>query len=142
MLQICSSIYINQTKILCIFSLILMQLEFYAILKESGSPFQDVVPEFITSGILYPAGEDYRAVPSDGTGDCPLVYTEKSTAGRKRGRDSERTGGKEFRLRTRWSANRSETFKTDEIDSSAATEARLWPYLVTRRCPGRTVSDL
>lgn len=112
-----------------------MQLSFYALLKESGSSFQDVVPEFVGSGILYPDGEDYKAVPWDGTGDCSMVYSKETTVGKKRHRDS--TIITKGRFRTKWSANAS-ILKTDEKGGSAQ-EARLWPYLVTKRCPGRTL---
>ncbi|CAM6089280.1 unnamed protein product [Calypogeia fissa] len=114
------------------------ELEFYTLLKESGSPFQDVVPQFVTSGILYPDGEDYKAVAWDGREDCPLVYSKESIVGRKRSRESEGLG--KGRFRTRWAANNI-TSRKDKIDPSTQ-EATLWPYLVTKRCRGRTLSEV
>jgi hypothetical protein len=115
-----------------------MQLEFYHVLQQSASPFQDVVPDFVTSGILYPDGEDYKAMTWDGMGDCPSVYKNKSSGKRKRCKDSERTV--KARYRTKWSAN-DRTSKVEKTDSRAE-EARLWPYLVTKRCPGQPLSNV
>lgn len=115
-----------------------VQLEFYTVLKKSGSPFQDVVPELVASGILYPDAEDYKAVAWDGAEDCPQVYSKETVTGRKRSRESEGIG--KGRFRTRWSANHS-TSTTDKTDP-LAQEAMLWPYLVTKRCPGRTLSKV
>ncbi|BBN10747.1 histone arginine demethylase JMJD6 [Marchantia polymorpha subsp. ruderalis] len=119
------------------------ELNLYALLKESGSSLQQVIPEFVASGILYPVGDNYKAVSWDGTGDCSLVYKKDMPAGKKRHRDSIKNAN--LRVRTKWSAN-SNALKvlnsTGCESGDEEEEIKLWPYLITKRCEGTNLSEV
>ncbi|CAK9268959.1 unnamed protein product [Sphagnum jensenii] len=123
------------------------QLQFYHELVQSKSSLRNCVPTLIATGILIKDGEEYRALPWDGTSECPSVNRVEKV-GKKRQQDV----AEDYKItcRAKWSDSQIEKEETSmgqcnglvNMRTSKEEEPILWPFLVEKRCEGTNLTQL
>ncbi|THG08597.1 hypothetical protein TEA_005439 [Camellia sinensis var. sinensis] len=112
------------------------ELEFYSLLCKVDSPLKNHIPGVLASGILFIENGSYKIVPWDGKGvpdviaSCNLIPENSLEVDFPFGVWSK----KKFEMKkARMSIN--------ELISSG-DGSRIWPYIVTKRCKGKTFAEL
>ncbi|KAL7190928.1 hypothetical protein ACSBR2_023074 [Camellia fascicularis] len=112
------------------------ELEFYSLLCKVDSPLKNHIPGVLASGILFIENGSYKIVPWDGKGvpnviaSCNLIPENSLEVDFPFGVWSK----KKFEMKkARMSIN--------ELISSG-DGSRIWPYIVTKRCKGKTFAGL
>ncbi|KAI5061372.1 hypothetical protein GOP47_0023877 [Adiantum capillus-veneris] len=105
------------------------ELQFYSVVKKSGSPLRHVIPEIVASGIVYLEKGSYKAVAWDGQNEPNYEIQKKN---------SFRSG--EFH-RARWNQavlNPSYTdWSEEDVPEGRNTQC---PYIVTSKCDGQDLA--
>lgn len=118
------------------FTLYVLQLEFYNLLREVNSPLQKHIPDVLGSGILYLEDGIYTNLPWDGK-EVPDIITKSNLISQNCGIDSFSFGvwGKKL------FEYRNAGMLVDE-SVSAASHSNIWPYIITKRCQGKMFAEL
>ncbi|CAL5385904.1 unnamed protein product [Camellia sinensis] len=112
------------------------ELEFYSLLCKVDSPLKNHIPGVLASGILFIENGSYKIVPWDGKG-VPDVIASCNLI-------PENSLEVDFPFGV-WSKKNFEIKKAgmsiNELISSG-DGSRIWPYIVTKRCKGKTFAEL
>ncbi|PSR99866.1 F-box protein [Actinidia chinensis var. chinensis] len=112
------------------------ELEFYNMLCKVDSPLKNHIPGVLASGILFIENGSYKIEPWDGKGvpnvidSCNLIRKKCLEVDFPFGVGSKR----HFEFR-KAGIDISESISSSEC-------SRIWPYIVTKRCKGKTFADL
>ncbi|KAK9269878.1 hypothetical protein L1049_025451 [Liquidambar formosana] len=112
------------------------ELEFYSLLSKVNSPLKNHIPDILASGILFLENGSYTIVPWDGKGvpdvisKCNLIPEDCMEDGFPFGLWSK----KQFEYRN------AGTSLNESISSAGC--ARIWPYIITKRCKGKIYAQL
>ncbi|KAL5844348.1 hypothetical protein ACOSQ4_010306 [Xanthoceras sorbifolium] len=112
------------------------ELEFYSLLCKVNSPLKKYIPDILASGILYLENGSYTIVPWDGKG-VPDVINKCNLISSKCTEDDFPFGiwnKKQFEYR-------SVGMSLCELSSSDGC-TRIWPYIITKRCRGKILTQL
>ncbi|KAH7295900.1 hypothetical protein KP509_27G069900 [Ceratopteris richardii] len=106
------------------------ELQFYSIVKKSGSPLEQTIPRLVASGVVYNK-EPYRVVTWDGRGEPNCKIRGKIVS------------ESEDYLRARWNQAvlNSSYLDCHEDDVSAKGNAQC-PYIITMKCEGQDFAHM
>lgn len=121
----------------------LIQLQFYSLLNETGSPLKDTIPSLVASGIVLPDGKDYKVEPWNGYEDCSRVV-EAHSVGMKRSRNISKLDKSRYRTNCSEAelakVSIDDNAKDAEYNENQITglndETVFWPYIVHKRRDG------
>lgn len=110
------------------------ELEFYCLLRAYGSSLKNHIPDVLTSGIVIFESGSYKVKLWDGKG-FPDIIAECNGNLDNISRDIDFPFGI-------WSKKQFEYRKAGLQDTSPSGHLTIWPYIVTKRCEGKLLSEL